>query len=1351
MITLILLLLLQIVPRSAKEAAPANSSGAKPYSVEYLEDGIILTLKPVFRVSRNISGKIHLSFLGESDVSGDAGEPSLPVAVFAIGVPEDATPMISNVGKKGGRFLKGELSRRPNRLKRIDGIPVFELDETGIMPYSELSVKTVRIEDAGYFRQQRIFSVIIAPYDLSKSPTGLYLLNEVTVRIDFGRAVRGGKRTKLIPAEEELYRTAILNFEQSRKWLKEHSASKSLKKGAQSGPGDWYRMTLREDGIYRITDSDLQAFGVNITGTAFNRIKIFSPYFEGRIMNGKTGAEVKPNLKEMPAWRIDDNADGDFDPGDEILFYGKGPSGFEYDTSKAQIRFIQNPYSTVSVYWLNIAPVGEPSGKEMAALPSADATPDAVVTQYQAYLHYEEELINFLRSGTGFFGVSLSGTFESRQLPLTLNNLVKSEPANFKMRVRSGIEDRDFGGRFLLKLDGTTILTTNFVRFFQPTFTQTTIDGNILNPGLNNFTLEFQGVDNPSKGYLDWLEIRYTRELTAESDVLHFFSPINEGIISYTANGFSTNDFNVFNVSNLEETYRIIPSSVTSSSLTWKENLAFGQRSEYFAAAPAEYLAVSDVELVEGFDTPKARIEGLQADYIIITHKDFRESADRLAQYRTSETEPDDRLKTLVFDVDDVIKEFSAGQTDPMAFRYFIKYAYENWSEPKPFYVLLFGDGDYDYRNITGESTNFIMTYQLVDDTTTLNGKHISFISSRAADDHFIYISGNDNKPDLSIGRIVSRTPEDAENFVEKLILYESQPIFGNWKNTITIVADDLFRPSSRREGFHINDSENIIVPTLPINGDIRKIYLTEYKVETDAAVFGVRKPDATKALLDQLNRGTTFLIYIGHGGPTVLAQEKLLASDRDLNIIDTGMKLPIWVAGTCEFGRYDDPNIQSMAEDLLVQKQNGAIGMFAASRLVFSGANATITASFFNNLLPSQPYTSNVPRVGAALLATKLTRQGADPSNDQKYHFLGDPAMRVALPRGRAIVEEIDPSVLMALGKTTLKGKVQNEAGTIYISNSTSVSVNIFDSDKSVTRSETYNGVTGSISYVLPGSRIFSGPVSAESGNYESTFIVPRDISYGGNSGKALIYWWDESAKIDGTGAMHSVEYSGTADSGEDNVGPDITIGFRDIYFRPGDIVPPEALLEVIISDENGINLAEEVGHKITLTIDDNLNDKFNITQFFEYDINSYQKGSLEYPMPALDEGEHSLTVKAWDSFNNFSEETIVFSVVTGDDLSIERVYNYPNPMSNSTDFTFYINQPAELVEIRIYTVAGRLIKKIQDYSANSVGFQRIGWDGRDETGDRIANGVYIYRLRVKSLITNKWAEVIEKLAIAR
>ena len=1346
-ISFLLVILLQISPKTGFEPFLTQKSGLKRVNIVSTDNGISITLRPDFMHNHDRSGRIELSFSEATTILGKPGEPALPAAVFTFGVPENVTPVITNITKKGGRSVAGELVRIPNSIKREDGIPVFKLVDDNLSLYSDLRINSVQLQDAGYFRQQRIYKAIIIPYEVPEETGDLNLFNEISVYISFASNSGDNAPRNYSVAEEELYSSAILNFEQSKKWLIKHKVSKSLNKNSSSGPGDWYKLSLLEDGIYGITTDELASFGVNITGIDINRIKLYSPYFEGRVMDGTIGAEVTPNLKEIPLWRMDANSNGKFDTGEEIVFYGKGTSGWEYNKSKEHIYYSQNPYSIFSSYWLNVAPADDSPGIEMKLVTSASNTPDIVITRYDAYLHHENDLINFLRTGTGFFGVSLSGRSDISQLPLTLNDVITTEEVNFRMRLRSGVEDRDFGGRLMLKHGSKSILVSSLVKTYGTTVANQTTIADFLTSGVNDFSLAWEGIDAPSKVFFDWLEIRYKRELKAESDRLHFFSPHNSGILTFTASGFSSTEVVIYNVTDLASTYRIDPSQNTTANIVWQEQASGTVPSEYYLAAKANYLSVNEIVRVEEFDAPKARVTNTQADYIIVSHKDFRESADRLAKYRTSEAAPKDRLNSVVYDIDDIILEFSAGQTDPMAIRYFFKHAYENWNESKPSFALLFGDGDYDYRNITGESTNFVMTYQLIDDTTTKN--HISYIDSRAADDHFAFISGNDVVADLSMGRIVARTAEDADNFVEKLILYESQPIFGNWRNTLTIVADDLFRPSGNPEAIHIIQSENII-KSFPQSSDIRKIYLTEYKIEADAAVFGVRKPDATQALLEQLNRGTTFLVYIGHGGPTVLAQERLLSSDRDLNIIDTGMKLPIWVAGTCEFGRYDDPNIQSMAEDLLVQNQNGAIGMFAASRLVFSGANSGITKAFFNKLLPDHPFSSNNPRIGTALLSGKIAHPREDV-NDQKYHYLGDPTMRVALPRGRAVVNEPDPRVLQALGKAILTGSILDENGNKYSSGDITVAVNIFDSVDSVSRSETLNGVTGSVKYVLPGSRIFSGPVSAVGDRFESTFIVPRDINYGGNTGRGIVYWWDEKTGMDGAGSLNGIEYDGTANVGSDNLGPDISIGFEELYFRSGDFIPPDATLKVVIEDENGINLAEEVGHKITLTIDNELNSKFNVTQFFEYDINSYQKGTLIYPMPLLDAGEHSVTVKAWDSYNNFSEETTFFNISSSEDLAIERVYNYPNPMSESTDFTFYLTHPAEVVEISIYTVAGRLIRKIQDYSAVSVGFQSIRWDGTDEVRDRIANGVYIYRLRAKSSLTGNWDEVLEKLAIAR
>ena len=200
--------------------------------------------------------------------------------------------------------------------------------------------------------------------------------------------------------------------------------------------------------------------------------------------------------------------------------------------------------------------------------------------------------------------------------------------------------------------------------------------------------------------------------------------------------------------------------------------------------------------------------------------------------------------------------------------------------------------------------------------------------------------------------------------------------------------------------------------------------------------------------------------------------------------------------------------------------------------------------------LLPDHPFSSNTPRIGTALLSGKIAHAGQHV-NDQKYHYLGDPTMRVALPKGRAVVNEPNPRTLQALGKATLTGNLFDENGNKYSSGDISVAVNIFDSVDSVSHRETLNGVTGSVKYLLPGARIFTGPVSAVGDRFESTFIVPRDIKYGGNTGKGIVYWWDEkSGGVDGF--QQSWQFVGFNEP--------VSAGFLEFLYSSGRIVscPP-------------------------------------------------------------------------------------------------------------------------------------------------------------------------------------------------
>jgi len=134
------------------------------------------------------------------------------------------------------------------------------------------------------------------------------------------------------------------------------------------------------------------------------------------------------------------------------------------------------------------------------------------------------------------------------------------------------------------------------------------------------------------------------------------------------------------------------------------------------------------------------------------------------------------------------------------------------------------------------------------------------------------------------------------------------------------------------------------------------------------------------------------------------------------------------------------------------------------------------------------------------------------------------------------------------------------------------------------------------------------------------------------------------------------------------------------------------------------------------------------------------------------LETGDYQMQIKAWDVFNNPSSELIYFTVVAGNDLFITDVYNYPNPFSSNTTFTFQKNSvksPVD-VDIKIYSVAGRLIRNLE-VKNQSDNFIKVDWDGRDQDGNQIANGAYLYKLIVKSTDGAFNKSVLGKLAIVR
>ena len=243
----------------------------------------------------------------------------------------------------------------------------------------------------------------------------------------------------------------------------------------------------------------------------------------------------------------------------------------------------------------------------------------------------------------------------------------------------------------------------------------------------------------------------------------------------------------------------------------------------------------------------------------------------------------------------------------------------------------------------------------------------------------------------------------------------------------------------------------------------------------------------------------------------------------------------------------------------------------------------------------------------------------------------------------------------------------------------------------------------------------------------------------------------WNEEGKHESIGYVDTLLFYGSASGMEDAQGPEIDIYFEGQKgFNSGDLVSPKPVLIAELYDEQGVNLTREVGHAIEIKIDQK--PPLNITNFFSYDRNSYNRGKLIYHLDNLEPGEHTLYFKAWDNLNNPADREIAFRIPDSDGLILRDVYNYPNPFKESTDFTFQAQgvEGITAVKIKIYTINGRLIRTLDDeLFPPQPGFNYYHWDGRDDDGDLLANGVYLYKIILHNGEDQK--ETISKLIILR
>ena len=362
-------------------------------------------------------------------------------------------------------------------------------------------------------------------------------------------------------------------------------------------------------------------------------------------------------------------------------------------------------------------------------------------------------------------------------------------------------------------------------------------------------------------------------------------------------------------------------------------------------------------------------------------------------------------------------------------------------------------------------------------------------------------------------------------------------------------------------------------------------------------------------------------------------------------------------------------------------------------------------------------------------------------------------------MPKMRVVTDSInglDPALVLdtlsALSKVTIKGHLEDFNGTTLNSFNGVVYPTVFDKIK---MQQTLGNDASSpiIDFELQNNKVYSGKASVTNGNFEFSFVVPKDINYSYGLGKLSYY--AENGSIDALGADTRVYVGGIDPNGiSDNVGPDIDLYLNDENFVSGGISDETPILIAKVFDENGVNtVGNGIGHDIIAVLDGETGDPIVLNDYYTADLDSYQSGEIRYNFTALEPGPHTLSLKVWDVNNNSSETSIDFIVREKENVELEHVLNYPNPFTTSTEFFFEHNQACVDLDaqIQIFTVSGRLVKTINE-SVQCDGFRSKGihWNGLDDFGDQLAKGVYVYNVKVRTP-EGETAEKTEKLVILR
>ena len=1141
--------------------------------------------------------------------------------------------------------------------------------------------------------------------------------------------------------------------------------------------GGFYKIRVDRSGIFKITTQFLKDIGINPSGV---NPKNFRIYGNGGIMLPEYNQDTKYSALQENSIQVFGEEDNVWNDNDYALFYAQGPNGYNnYDTSngngfkRADTRIdrsngLKNIYDDYSYYYINF---DKGAGKRVQNVDvNLPATP--LITRYDDYQVINNDQKNLLKVGRIWTDETPFSTDKS----IVVNVATPIQPGDvIKYRtqvVGFGAQQNSIVFNINNLNPFTSTVPANASGYAYEHFLMR-YSGNISNLTGNQLTFNYLPniSTNPNGAFhFDYLEVQYKQDLTYNGSQLSFRD------FSLQSGTNTTYGFGIANSGSLEQVWDV--TDITNANRRVNKggagafnfayttsNLFFNNEFVAFKADAA--FAPQFVEKIGNQD-----LSGLQnVDYLILTTPELMGQAQRLANYHQTKNS----FNVQIVDPAKVYNEFGSGSRDLTAIRDFITKL--NTPAGRLKYVMILGDASFDYKNRIPNNSNIVSSYE--------SEESADFVSSYITDDYIVMtapqtnISLTSNLPNIPVGRLPAANATEAANMIDKTLAYynslpgQSNP-FGEWKMKLDFVVDD---DNDGGAPFHTvmnNTLQNVF--EIPANTNlkeynVRKLYLDSFQGQSTAG--GRRYPQVNQAISNDMGN-SLYLFYFGHGGINGWAQERVFTTDEIQaanNFSNIYSRFPFVSTITCEFTLWDEPGTFSAGEQLMKLKQGGPATMITSSRAVGVGYGIDFTNLYTREMfkLTNDDFIS----IGNAHLNAKKLKPG-DP-NHFKVNFLGDPAMKLSRPTRRLVIDNIEspvPGLIRGLDFVKVTGHINNANGTLNNTFSGRVVINIFDKRLNKNTLNNPGNLTPVLNYTEEGSAIVKASGIATNGQFTVEFYVPKDINYTVGEGRILGY---ADNKVSDVFNNQAVQVGDINPNGiNDNEPPKVKLYMNNTNFANGGITNQNPTLLACLTDDTGINsTGSGVGHDITTYLDGQIINTLVLNDFYASGegngcinpaLAEYQKGNVTYPFRNLAIGQHQLTFKVWDINNNSTVSTLNFEVKdqTDQHLVINRPMNWPNPFTNKTYIHFEHNCDDILdVHVQIYTITGKLVKTItsaviaepflQGYRTPK---QAIEWDGKDDFGDTVAKGTYIFKIFAKSQNQEKCkgsATAVEKMVLLK